>query len=149
MLHLNGGNGYGNRRHYRACYQLLEGKVHSLRISYNFLKMGNCFRKLVCVCEPKRVIKVRKSRCCYSYFSFGDVKKRGIYWLDRSYAVDKLLQDGLDTRSLFIPFVVLKLVDGTSIAPSRLLFKEKEKPQFSFKRQKKKEERKKNLLCAK
>lgn len=47
MLGQDQGDGYGNGRCHSACYQLLEGEVHSLRVSYNFLEIGYCFRKLV------------------------------------------------------------------------------------------------------
>ena len=87
-----------------------------MRVSYEFFEMGNCCRKLVCVHEPGGVVKTRGSGCCCSCFSFGNVEERGIYRLGSSYAVDELLQGGLDTRSLPIVCVALELVDGTSKA---------------------------------
>lgn len=44
-------------------------------------------------------------------FFFGNIKKRGIFRLGSSYAVDKLLQGGLDAKNLFIAYVTLKLMD--------------------------------------
>ena len=110
---LDRGDDCDDRRYHHACYRLLEGGVHSLRVSYDFLKPGNCFRKLVCVCDPGKIVKTRRSGYYYSCFSFGDVEKRGIYWLSNSYVVNELLQGGLDARSLLIACVTLKLMDGT------------------------------------
>lgn len=118
MLGLDSGNGYGNRRSHYACYELLEEGVHDLRVSCDFVKTGNCSRELVCVCELGQVVKTRRSGCCYFCSSFKNVKKKVIYWLSSSYAIDKLLQDKIDARSLCITCVVLKLVDGIGKALS-------------------------------
>ena len=142
MLGLNIGDGFGDCRCHRARYRLLEGGVHDLRISCNFLKTGNCFRELVCVCEPGGVVKTRKSGCCCSSFSLGDTKKREIYWLGSSYAIGEFLQSEIDVRSLLIAFVVLKLVDGTGKA---LGFCWKGKKSYSLKIEERKV--KKKIYC--
>ena len=116
VLGLDRSNGCSSRRCHCVCYWLLEERVHSLRVSYDFFKTGNCFSKLVCICDPERVVKTRGGRYCCFYFSFGDVKKRGIYWFGSSYTVNKLLQGRLNARSVFIACIMLKLVDGTGKA---------------------------------
>ena len=116
MLGLDIGNGRSDRRCYCACYGLLERGVHDLRVSCDFLETGNCFKELVCVCEPRGVVKTREKGCCCSCFSLGDAKKRGIYWLGSSYAIDEFLEGGIDARSLTIACVALELVDGTGKA---------------------------------
>ena len=116
MLSLDGDNSCDNRRCHRVCYQLLEGGVHSSSVSYKFFEMGNCLRKLVCVCELGGVVKTRGSGCSCSYFPSGNVVEREIYWLDSSYTVDKLLQGGLDAGSLLIACVALEFADGTGKA---------------------------------
>ena len=112
MLSLDGGDDCGNCRCHRACYQLLEGGVYSLRVSYEFFETGNCFKKLVCVCEPGGVVKTRRSICSCSCFPSSNIAEREIYWLGSSYAVDELLQDGLDAGSLLIACVMLEFADG-------------------------------------
>lgn len=89
-----------------------------MRVSYDFLEAGNCFRELVYVCKPKGVVKTRESGCYYFCFSFEDAKKRGIYWFGSSYAIDEFLQGGIDVRSLFIACVALEFVDGMGKALS-------------------------------
>lgn len=111
VLGLDRSNDCGDHRCHSACYGLLEGGVRSLRISYDFFETGNCFRKLVCICEPGRVIKTRRSGSCCSCFLSEDIKKKEIYWLSSSHAVDKFLQSGFNVRSLLIPCVALKFVD--------------------------------------
>ena len=144
MLDLDSGDGCGDRKCHCARYQLLEGGVYSLRVSYDFLKTGNCFRKLVCVCEPGGVIKSRRSRCYCSCFSFGNIEERGIYWLGSSYAFDEFLQSGLDMRNFFITNVTLELVDSTGKA---LGFCWKGKENHSLKNEeRKKRERKKKII---
>lgn len=115
-----------------------------MRISDNFLKTGNCFRELVFVCELGGVVKTRGSGYCCSYFSLADAKKRGIYWLDRSYAIDKFLEDKINVKSLLIACGVLELVDGTGKA---LGFCWKGKKSYSLKIEERKEEEKKNIVC--
>lgn len=78
VLVLDSNDSCDNRRCYRAYYRLLEGGVHDLRVSYDFLKMDNCFRELVCVCELGEVIKTRESECCCSYF-FLETSRRGAF----------------------------------------------------------------------
>lgn len=112
MLGLDSSNGYDNCRSHRAYYGLLKEEVYDLRVSYNFIETGNCFRELACVCELGRVIKTRGSGWCYSCFSPGDVEKRGIYQLGSSYVINKLLQDEINARSLLIAYVALELVNG-------------------------------------
>ena len=112
VLGLDIGDGCGDCRCHRAHYRLLEGGVHDLRVSCDLLETSNCFREFVCVCELGRVVKTRGSGCCCSCFSLRDAKKRGIYWLGSSYAIDKLLQSGINVRSLLIACVALELVDG-------------------------------------
>ena len=116
VLALDSGNSYGNCRFHCTCYWLLEEKVYSLRINYDFLEMGNYFKKLICVCEPGRVVKTKKSGYCCSCFSFGNIETKRIYWLGKSYAIDKFLQGYLDARSFFIACVARELVDGTGKA---------------------------------
>lgn len=111
MLSLDKSNGCSNRKHHSACYPLLERGVHSLRVSYDFFETGNCFRKLICVCEPRRVVKTRGSRSCCSCFSFEDVKKREIYQLGSSHTVNEFLQSDFNVKNLLIAYVALKLMD--------------------------------------
>lgn len=122
---------------------MLKRRVHDLRVSNNFLETGNCFRELVFVCELRGVVKTRGSGYCCSYFSLGDAKNRGIYWLDRSYAIDKFLEGKIDVRSLLIACGVLELVDSMGKA---LDFCWKGKKSYSLKIEKRKEEEKK-ILC--
>lgn len=91
MLGLNRGNGCGNYKYHRACYRLLERGGYNLKVSCDFLEMTNCFRELVYICELERVVKLRECGCYYSYFSLTDVEKRSIYWLNKSYTIDKFL----------------------------------------------------------
>lgn len=74
--------------------------------------MGNCFRKLISVCELGGVIKMRGIRCCYFCFFHEDIEKRGNYWLSNSYALVKFLHGGINMRSLLIAYVILKFVDS-------------------------------------
>lgn len=52
VLGLDSSNNCGNRRSHCAYYGLLEGEVYDLRVSCDFVKMGNCSRELVYICEP-------------------------------------------------------------------------------------------------
>lgn len=90
---------------------------------------------------------MRRSGCCYSCFSFGDVEKRRIYWFDSSYVVDEILQDGIDVRILLIACVAQKLVDGTGKA---LSFCWKRQKSHRLKNEERKRERKKKksiIVC--
>lgn len=91
MLGFDRGDGYDDCRCHSACYGLLEGGVHSLRVSYDFLETGNYFKKLVWVYELRRVVKMRGSESRCFCFSSRDVKKRWIYWLGNSHVVDEFL----------------------------------------------------------
>ena len=113
---LDRGNSCSDRRCHHTYYRLLDERVYYLRVGYDFFKMKNSFRKLVCVRKPGRVVKTRGSKCCCSCFFFRNFKKRRIYWLNSSYAVDKFLQGGIDSKSLFIVRIALKLVDGAKKA---------------------------------
>ena len=113
-----------------------------------FFKTGNCLRKLVCVCEPGGIIKTRGSRCSCFCFSSGNVAEREIYWLGSSYAVDELLQGGLDAGSLLIACVALEFADGTGKAFG-FCWKEKEShylKNVERKGEREKEKRKK-IVC--
>lgn len=77
MLGLDIGDGRNNCRYHRARYKLLERRVYDLRVSCNFLEMGNCFKKLVYVCGPERVVKTRGNRCYYSCFFFKTLRRGG------------------------------------------------------------------------
>lgn len=112
VLGLDSGNGYGNCRCHHTCYRLLKRGVHDSKVSYDLLKMGNCFRELVCVCELRGVIKLRENGCYYSCFSLRDVERRGILWLSSSDAIDKVLEGQVNARSLPIAYVMLELMDG-------------------------------------
>ena len=116
MLSLNGGDSSGNGKYHHVRYQLLEGGVHSSRVSYEFFKTGSYFRKLVCICKPREVVKIRRSECSCSSFPSGNVPKREIYWLGSSYVVNELLQGGLDAGNLLIACIALEFTDGTSKA---------------------------------
>ncbi len=116
MLGLDSGDGCCNHRCQYTHYGLFEGGVHNLRISYDFVEMGNCSKKLVCICESKGVVKTRGSKCCFSSFFSGDVEKREIYRLSSSYAINEPLQGEIDAKSLFIACVALKFVDDTGKA---------------------------------
>ena len=151
MLGLDGGNRCSDRRRDSARYRLLEGRVHSARVSYDFREMDNGFRKLVYVCEPARIVKTRESRRSCSCFPFGNVEARRIYRLGSSHAVDELLQGGLDARGLPIACVALELVNGTGKA---LGFWWKGKESHSLKneerkgeRKRKEKEKKKKIVC--
>ena len=145
MLGLDIGDGCGDCGCHRARYRLLKAGVHDLRVSYDFLETGNCFRKLVYICELERVVKTRGSGCSCSCFSLGDAKERGIYWLGSSYAINEFLQGKIDVRSLLITCVVLELVDGTSKA---LGFCWKGKKSHNLKIEERNEKKKKKILCA-
>lgn len=112
VLGLDRGNNCGNHRCQHTYYQLLEEGVYSLRISYNFFKTGNYFKKYIYICDLGRDVKTRGSGCCYFYFFFKDIEIKEIYSFGSSYAVDKLLHGRLDVRSLLITCIMLKLVDG-------------------------------------
>lgn len=114
VLLLNSSDSCGNCRCYHACYRLLEEEVHDLRVSYYFLKISNCFKELIRIYEPRKVVKTRGSGCHYSCFFLRNAIKRRIYRLSSNYVVDKFLQNKIDARSLFIAYVALKLVDGMS-----------------------------------
>lgn len=62
-----------------ARYRLLKGRVYSVRVSYDFRKTGNGFRKLVRACEPTWIVKTRGSGESCSRFSLGNVETRKIY----------------------------------------------------------------------
>lgn len=111
MLSLDGGDGCGNCRRYRACYRLLDRGVHDLRVDRDLLETGNCFRELVCLCELRGVVKTRGSGSRCSRFSFGDVEERGILWLDSSNAINEVLEGRVDARSFPITCVALELMD--------------------------------------
>lgn len=116
MLGLDIGDGCSDCRYYHAHYRLLKRKVHDLKVSYDSLEIGNCFREFLSVCEPGGVIKTRKSGCCCFCFSLRNTKKRGIYCLNNSYAINKFLQGRINARNLIIACIILELVDGTSKA---------------------------------
>lgn len=50
MLGLNSSNNGENYKHYRACYRLLDGRVHDLRVDGDLFETGNYFKKLVYIC---------------------------------------------------------------------------------------------------
>lgn len=62
MFGLDSSDGYDNRRCYYVYYRLLDRRVYDLRVSGDFLKISNCFKELVYVCELGGVIKIKKKR---------------------------------------------------------------------------------------
>lgn len=78
MFGLDGSNDHSNYRCDLIYYGLLNKKVYDVRVSGDLLEIGHCFRELACIYEPKNIIKIRKSRFCYSYLFFRDIEKREI-----------------------------------------------------------------------
>lgn len=87
-----------------------------MKVSYDFCETSNSFREFVCICEAGRVVKTRKYRCCCSCFFLENVEKKGIYWLDSSYAIDEFLQGKINRKNYVIACIMLELVDGTDKA---------------------------------
>lgn len=112
ILSLDSSNGHCNRKCNRAYYKLLDEGVYDLKVSGDFLETGNYFKELVYICEPRDVVKIRRSGSCCSYPSFRDVKKKRIFCLNNSYTFDELLKRRLNVRSLLIACIALELVDG-------------------------------------
>lgn len=79
VLSLDSNNSYRDHKCYCACYKLLDKGIHDLGVSDNFLKTGNCFRKLVCVCMSGDVIKIRKSR--FYCFLFLEISRERFFGL--------------------------------------------------------------------
>lgn len=75
MHGLNCVNGSCNGQCYFADYRLFNKKIYDLRVDRDFLKINNCFSKLIWICKPKNVIKSRKSGSYYSRSSFKHIKK--------------------------------------------------------------------------
>lgn len=116
MLSLDGSNSCGDCGRYRAHCRLLAGDVYDLKVDGDLLKTGNSFKELVYVCEPRGVVKMRKSGSRCSHSSFGDIERKGILRLGSSNAINEVLESQVDARNLLIACVTLELVDGAGKA---------------------------------
>lgn len=57
MLCLDRGDRCDDRKYYNAWYRLLKGGVHDLGVSCDLFEIGNCYRELVFVYKPGRVVR--------------------------------------------------------------------------------------------
>lgn len=111
MIVFDSGDGCQNHGSYHTCYKLMRGEVHYIGVGCDFVKIGNCSRKLVCVYELGKIVKTGGIRYYCSSFLSSDVEKGEIYWRGSSYMIDELLQGGINARSLLIAYITLEVVD--------------------------------------
>lgn len=153
MLGLNDGSDRSDCRCYRAFYRLLDRIIYDLKVSNDFFKANNCFVELVCVCEPRDIVKISEGGfCCFCLF-LGTSKRRRFF----SLVATTRSMSSWKNESMLEVFLLLVSCWNLWMAWARLSASaERERKTiiykvlcFLFKGEIDKKKRKKNLLYAK